>query len=53
MDASSYRGFHFPPEVNSYCVWLYYRFTLSLRDAQELRPCPIEAKGTVTLLVAE
>jgi len=32
----SYRGFRFPPEVISHCVWLYYRFNLSLRDIEEL-----------------
>ncbi len=28
----SYRGYRYPPEVISYAVWLYYRFTLSFRD---------------------
>ncbi|MFF3062430.1 IS6 family transposase [Streptomyces sp. NPDC057909] len=32
----SYRGFRFPPEVISHCVWLYHRFSLSLRDVEEL-----------------
>ncbi|MFC8016281.1 IS6 family transposase [Streptomyces cinereoruber] len=32
----SYRGFRFPPEVISHCVWLYHRFGLSLRDVEEL-----------------
>ncbi|MCX4530053.1 IS6 family transposase (plasmid) [Streptomyces sp. NBC_00841] len=32
----SYRGFRFPPEVISHCVWLYHRFNLSLRDIEEL-----------------
>ncbi|WP_371674712.1 hypothetical protein OG985_45935 [Streptomyces sp. NBC_00289] len=27
VDAVSYRGFRFPPEVISPCVWLYHRFT--------------------------
>ena len=36
MDAPSYRGFRFPAEIISHCVWLYHRFTLSLRDIQEL-----------------
>jgi putative transposase len=26
----------FPGEVISYCVWLYYRFSLSYRDVEEL-----------------
>ena len=33
---SSYKGFRFPPEIISRCVWLYHRFPLSLRDVQEL-----------------
>jgi putative transposase len=34
--APSYRGFRFPSEVISHCVWLYHRFNLSLRDVEEL-----------------
>ena len=30
---NSYHGYRFPPEVISHGVWLYYRFSLSLRDA--------------------
>jgi putative transposase len=33
---SSYKGFRFPHEVISHCVWLYHRFPLSFRDVQEL-----------------
>jgi hypothetical protein len=33
---SSYKGFRFPPEIISHCVWLYHRFPLSFRDVQEL-----------------
>ncbi|MGW8358716.1 IS6 family transposase [Streptomyces wedmorensis] len=36
VDTVSYRGFRFPPEVISHCVWLYHRFSLSLRDVEEL-----------------
>jgi putative transposase len=32
----SYRGYRYPAEVISYAVWLYYRFSLSLRDVEEL-----------------
>ncbi|MGH8534715.1 MAG: hypothetical protein ACREV1_18865 [Gammaproteobacteria bacterium] len=32
----SYRGYRYPPEVISYAVWLYYRFTLSFRDIEDL-----------------
>ena len=33
---SSYKGFRFPPEIISQCVWLYHRFPLSFRDVHEL-----------------
>ena len=32
----SYAGYCFPPDLISYAVWLYYRFPLSLRMAEEL-----------------
>jgi putative transposase len=31
-----YKGHRFPPEIISRCVWLYYRFGVSLRDVSEL-----------------
>ena len=31
-----YKGHRFPPDVIRYAVWLYFRFTLSLRDVEEL-----------------
>jgi len=31
-----YKGFRFPPEIISRCVWLYYRFGVSPRDVSEL-----------------
>ena len=34
--AALYRGYRFPPEIISYAVWLYLRFSLSLRDVEEL-----------------
>jgi hypothetical protein len=33
---SLYRGHRFPVEIINHCVWLYYRFPLSLRDIQEM-----------------
>jgi len=33
---SSYHGYRFPPEIISHAVWLYYRFTLSFRDIEDL-----------------
>ena len=33
---STYRGYRFPPEIISYCVWLYFRFSVSYRDVEEL-----------------
>src|ERR687893_130454 len=34
--APSYRGFRFPAEIISHCVWLYYRFPLSFREVEEM-----------------
>ena len=31
-----YKNYRFPGEIISHGVWLYYRFTLSYRDVQEL-----------------
>ena len=31
-----YKGYRFPPEIISRCVWLSYRFGVSLRDVSEL-----------------
>ncbi len=31
-----YRGYRFPPEIISHAVWLYYRFSLSFRDVEDL-----------------
>ncbi len=31
-----HHGYRFPGEVISHGVWLYYRFSLSLRDVEEL-----------------
>jgi hypothetical protein len=31
-----YKGYRFSPEIISRCVWLYYRFGVSLRDVSEL-----------------
>ena len=36
MNNIIYRGYRFPPEIIQRAVWLYYRFTLSLRDVEEL-----------------
>ena len=34
--AERYKNHRFPGEIISHWVWLYYRFTLSYRDVQEL-----------------
>src|SRR3981189_1496454 len=38
MNASDslYHRHRFPPEIISHCVWLYFRFSLSFRDVEEL-----------------
>jgi putative transposase len=35
-DAVSYRGFRYPAEIISHCVWLYHRFPLSFREIEEM-----------------
>src|SRR3954463_480212 len=36
MQLISYARHQFPPEVIRHAVWLYFRFTLSFRDVEEL-----------------
>ena len=36
MNSTTYRGYRFPPEIISHSVWLYYWFSLSFRDVEEL-----------------
>jgi hypothetical protein len=40
--APSYKGFRFPVEIISHCVWLYYRFPLSfgVQRILERNPAP-------------
>ncbi len=33
---SPYKGFRYPQEIISHAVWLYFRFSLSYRDVEEL-----------------
>jgi putative transposase len=40
---SPYAGYRFPAEVTSQAVWLYFRFPLSLRMAEEM----LAARGIV------
>ncbi len=35
-ETPSYRGFRFPAEIISHCVWLYHRFPLSFREVEEM-----------------
>ncbi len=39
----SYRGYRFPAEIIGHAVWLYFRFSLSYRDVEEL----LAARGVV------
>ena len=34
--ALSYHGYRFPSDIISHAVWLYHRFCLSFRDAEDL-----------------
>ncbi len=36
MAVPSYKSFRFPPEIISHAIWLYFRFSLSFRDVEEL-----------------
>ncbi len=36
IQAPNYHGYRFPPEIISHAVWLYHRFCLSFRDAEDL-----------------
>ncbi len=36
MRPLSFKRHRFPPDVIRYAVWLYFRFTLSFRDVEEL-----------------
>jgi putative transposase len=36
MPKISYSGYRFPPEIIDQATWLYLRFTLSLRDVEDL-----------------
>jgi putative transposase len=36
MPSSLYRRHRFPSEIISHCVWLYFRFALSVRDVEEI-----------------
>jgi transposase-like protein len=36
MRKISYSGYRFPPEIIRQAIWLYLRFTLSLRDVEDL-----------------
>tara|TARA_R110002072_G_scaffold246836_5_gene406100 strand:- start:396 stop:665 length:270 start_codon:yes stop_codon:yes gene_type:complete len=33
---NTYKHHRFPPDINSYAVWLYYRFNLSHLDIEDL-----------------
>ena len=36
MNKISYSGYRFPPEIIQQAIWLYLRFTVSLRDVEDL-----------------
>ena len=36
VSAPSYKGFRFPAEIISHCVWLYHRFPLSFCEVEEM-----------------
>ena len=46
MARISYKRHRFPPAIIQHAVWLYFRFTLSLRDVEE-RCCQANAKWSL------
>ena len=53
-----YRGYRFPSEIISHAVWLYYRFSLSFRDVEDLLAgrwlwTRVESDGGLTALVLD
>jgi len=45
--ASTYKGYRFPTEIISRCVWLYRRFVVSYRDVEGM----MAERGVVVGLV--
>ena len=45
MNPISFKRHRFPPEVIRYAVWLYFRFTLSVRDVEEPPPAAPQPNG--------
>ena len=43
VSKNPYSGHRYPAEIISHAVWLYFRFTLSFRDIEEL----LAARGVV------
>src|SRR5882672_7216582 len=39
---SLYQRHRFPSEIVSHCVWLYFRFSLSFRDVEEMMARRVE-----------
>lgn len=39
MPANVYRGYRFPEEVISQCVWLYFNFAVSFREVELMMAC--------------
>ena len=36
MKKIDYNGYRFPPVIIQQAIWLYFRFTLSFRDVEDL-----------------
>ncbi len=52
MTRISYKRHRFPPTVLQHAVWLYFHFTLSLRDVEEMlahRGVDVSYEGAVRL----
>ena len=40
---NAYSGYRYPAEIIGHAIWLYFRFTLSYRDVEEL----LAARGII------
>jgi hypothetical protein len=47
-----YPRYRFPPAIISHAVWLYYRFTLSFRDVEDLLAHAISNTSATAICIA-
>jgi len=42
--APNYHGYRFPSEIIAHAVWLYFRFSLSFRDVEDLLEILVQSR---------